>query len=172
MDLIALLDKGPGADADAVAALLAERPMAARVAIKNGDLPLHIACGNGAPLAVVRAVLDAHPDAVREKNFGGKLPLNFACAHFEGAIPAVAELLLERHPKAAQEKDGSGLIPLLPAAFSAPAPVVLALLAAWPEGAREKGIGGRSALHRTCDPLRRRRSRYVRARRSIPRGRP
>ena len=153
----------PDADAGIVDALLAAHPEAARAKDKSGNLPLHVACANGAPIAIVRALLAVYSDALREKGSGvflfggsgsGKLPLQFACARGKDADESVIALLLEHHTEAARVKDASGDLPLHAAALLAPAPVVLALLAAWPESAREMSptsYGGRIALHLACD---------------------
>ncbi len=151
------------ADSGIVDALLAAHPEAARAKDKSGNLPLHVACASGAPIAIVRALLAVYSDALCEKGSGaflfggsgsGKLPLQFACARGKDADESVIALLLEQHTEAARVKDASGDLPLHAAALLAPAPVVLALLAAWPESAREMSptsYGGRLALHLACD---------------------
>ena len=105
-----------------------------RAAVEGGHSS-HDAAG------AVRFLLTTYPDGVRECDFEGMLPIHHACLH--RAPLAVIELLLATFAEGVRSEAAPGLEPgwtalNLAIIYGASAEVIIALLAAWPEGARRR----------------------------------
>ncbi len=61
---------------------------------EDGDLPLHLACGNetSAAAGIVQLVMDAAPEALKQPGLDAYLPLHCAC-HHSGSLDAVRSAL-------------------------------------------------------------------------------
>jgi ankyrin repeat protein len=155
-------------DVAVISELLKAYPEAAREKDEKGRVPLHVAVENNSNVAVILELLKAYPEAAREKDAGGNLPLHFAARYNSNAV--VISELLKAYPEAAREKNEYGRLPLHAAFgkslheeshlasssviislsllnFKTDAAVILELLKAYPEAAREKDSDGCLALH-------------------------
>jgi len=89
-------------------------PEAAMELDKEGNMPLHLACGtsstsDGANAAIVELLMTAYPDALAVKNNKGMVPLHMAC--LSNNVEAVDELL-KVFPIACAERDLLGQTPV------------------------------------------------------------
>jgi len=160
-------------NAAVISELLKAYPEAVREKKEDGRLLLHDAARYNSNAAVISELLKAYPEAVREKDRDGCLPLHYAARYNSNA--AVISELLKAYPEAVREKNRDGRLPLhaafgkslsrssLPVLiflnfltdkdFIPNAAVILELLKAYPEAAREKDRDGRLPLHDAVLPL-------------------
>lgn len=149
------------AQAAALQKYFTKHPEQAKVATKNGWLPLQWAVrheGKHAE-AIVEFLLKAYPaGAEQEMDQLGQIPLHYAAYHQTGKHgAAVVTLLLDAHPDGARQKNKDGHLPLHVAAFNQShehaAALVRLLLNAYPNGVQQKDIHGRLPLHHAAHAL-------------------
>ena len=118
----------------------------AKVAQKNGRLPLHLAAIRNSSHSVVSALLSDYPEAATVADSVGRLPLRYAVEHNDSDEVIIA--LLKTHPAAAEVAEKSGRLPLhFAIANSRSDTVIAALLEAYPASARAADENGYLPLH-------------------------
>ena len=78
--------------------------------MKDGQLPLHYACGSGASRDVISELLGAYPEGARCQDNNGWLPMHLA--YLQNVPSDIIELLFEMYPESVAIRTSRGNTPI------------------------------------------------------------